>query len=125
MRAQTSRIRRPESDRGCRSINSCLGVVVMKCPRRHEGPGSPVSPGCNTSVVGVSVIREAKGMVRTVSARSDRFRGSMETIKTQWRCRASPRYAVQISPRRGAGKIGRWSFAIKVDLQSRVAHGFL
>src|SRR5579859_2562042 len=101
MAAQTCLIRKPESDRGWRSIRSIFGRVVMKCPRRQEGPGSPVSPGCKVIVVGASAIREEKGTISTVCAFSEELRWSRDTTSTQCRSRESPRWAVQISPRRG------------------------
>jgi hypothetical protein len=57
-----------ESERGSRSTSWDFGNVVMKCARRQEGPGKPVSPGGRIRVVGDSMSREAKGMARTVSA---------------------------------------------------------
>lgn len=49
------------------------------------------------------------GTMSIDSVRSLRFLGSRETIKTQWRMGGLPRFAVQISPRRGRGLL------IKVD----------
>jgi hypothetical protein len=61
-------------------------------------------------------MRDAKGTTNTVSAFSDRFLWSMETISTQCRGCCSSRRATQISPRRGAANVLRRSFGIEVDL---------
>jgi hypothetical protein len=83
MSVHTWRIRIVESDRRVLSMSNDFGSAVMKCPRRHDGPGSPVSPGGKTIVVGVSAIRDANGTTSTVSALGDRFLWSSETIRTQ------------------------------------------
>lgn len=77
------RIRTVESVRRVLSMSNDLGIAVMKCPRRHDGPGNPVSPGGRTIVVGVSAMRDAKGTTSTVSALGERFLWSSETISTQ------------------------------------------
>src|ERR1039457_2474256 len=73
----------------------------MKWPFSQDGPGSPVSPGSNRTVVGPSAPWLPNGTIGTESTRSLVLRESSDTTKTQWRTGGFPSIAVQISPRRG------------------------
>jgi len=97
----TCRMRAAESGRGKRSPRRDFLSVVMKWPLSQDGPGSPVSPGSNRTVVGASAPWLPKGTIKTESTRSLIFRESSDTTNTQWRTAGAPSIAAQISPRRG------------------------
>src|SRR5437870_9670686 len=97
----TCRMRAAESGRGKRSPRRDFLSVVMKWPFTQDGPGSPVSPGSNRTVVGPSAPWLPNGTIRTESTRSLMLRASSDITKTQWRTGGFPSIAVQISPRRG------------------------
>jgi hypothetical protein len=82
-----------------------LFSTEMKCPLRYDAEGRPVSPGSSLIVVGPSAPALPNGTIRIDSTRSLAFLESSDTIRTECRRGGSPSFAVQISPRRGAGLI--------------------